>query len=62
MRFELTDFYDTSRELCLLMTGYFRGTFAVNGFSAVIVEKLACKLWSDESCVWRCSWKREAEE
>jgi hypothetical protein len=63
MRFELVDFDDTSRELCLLLTGYFRGTFAVNGFSDVSVEKLACKLWGDESCAWRCSWKRpETEE
>jgi hypothetical protein len=62
MRFELVNFQDTSREHCLVLTGYFRGTFAVNGFSDVDVEKLACRLWGDESCVWRCSWKRAASE
>jgi hypothetical protein len=62
MRFELANYDDTSREHCLLLTGYFRGTFAVNGFSDVSIEKLACKLWGDESCVWRCSWKRAESE
>jgi hypothetical protein len=59
MRLELADFADTSREMCLLLTGYWRGTFAVNGYSDVSVEKLSCRLWDDESCVWRCTWKRE---
>jgi hypothetical protein len=58
MRFELVKFEAASREQCLVLTGYFRGTFAVNGFSDVNVEKLGCKLWGDDSCVWRCSWKR----
>jgi hypothetical protein len=62
MRFDLVGFEDTSRENCLLLTGYFRGTFAVNGFSDVTVEKLACRLWGDDSCVWRCSWKRPETE
>jgi hypothetical protein len=62
MRFELVDYQDTSREHCLLLTGYFRGTFAVNGFTDVSIEKLACKLWGDESCVWRCNWKRPDTE
>lgn len=61
MRFELVGYDDTSREHCLLLTGYFRGTVAMNGFSEVSVEKLTCKLWGDDSCVWRCSWKRGAE-
>ncbi len=60
MRLELLGFEDTTRELCLLLTGYFRGTFAVNGLPDVGIEKLACRLWGDESCVWRCSWKRGA--
>jgi hypothetical protein len=60
MRFELLGFEDTSREHCLVLTGYFRGTFAVNGFSDVTIEKLGCKLWGDDSCIWRCSWKRGA--
>ena len=59
MRFELVGFGDTSREQCLVLTGYFRGTFSVNGFADVMVEKYACKLWGDESCIWRCSWNRE---
>jgi hypothetical protein len=60
MTLELLNFEETSREHCLLLTGYFRGTFAVNGFSDVAIEKLACRLWGDDSCVWRCSWKRGA--
>jgi len=59
MSFELVDFAGPSREFCLTFTGYLRGTFTVNGFTEVAVEKLACKLWSDSSCLWRCSWKRE---
>lgn len=62
MRFELVGFNETSREHCLLLTGYIRGTFAVNGFSDVAIEKLGCRLWGDESCVWRCSWKRGENE
>jgi len=46
--------------MCLLLTGYWRGTFLVNGCSDVSVEKLGCRLWQDETCVWRCTWKREA--
>jgi hypothetical protein len=59
MSFELVDFEGTSRELCLLFTGYLRGTFLVNGFTDVTVEKLGCTLWGDPSCLWRCAWKRE---
>jgi hypothetical protein len=59
MSFELVGFEGTSRELCLLFTGYLRGTFLVNGFFDVTVEKLGCKLWGDPSCLWRCAWKRE---
>ena len=59
MSFEISDFAGVSRELCLLFTGYLRGTFLVNGQPDVTVEKVSCKLWNDASCVWRCSWKRE---
>lgn len=62
MRLELVDFEDTSREQCLLLTGYFRGTFVMNGFSDVGIEKLGCRLWGDEACIWRCSWKRGEPE
>ena len=57
---ELADFADATREMCLLLTGYWRGTFLVNGCSDVSVEKLGCRLWQDETCVRRCTWKREA--
>ncbi|MFI5316571.1 MAG: hypothetical protein ACHQ6T_12795 [Myxococcota bacterium] len=60
MRLELLDFNDTSREQCLVLTGYFRGTFAMNGFSDAEIEKLGCRLWGDDACLWRCSWKRGA--
>jgi len=59
MTLEVANFEDTSREMCLLLTGYWRGTFSVNGYSDVVVEKLACRLWQDATCVWRCTWKRE---
>lgn len=62
MSFEVSDFAGVSRELCLLFTGYLRGTFAVNGYSDVAVEKVACALWNDVSCVWRCTWKRGARD
>jgi hypothetical protein len=57
LRLELVGFDDTSREHCLLLTGYFRGTFAVNGFSDASIQKVTCKLWGDDSCAWRCTWK-----
>jgi hypothetical protein len=60
MSFEISEFAGVSRELCLLFTGYLRGTFAVNGYADVEVEKQSCALWGDSSCVWRCSWKRRA--
>jgi hypothetical protein len=60
MSFEISDFAGVSREFCLMFTGYLRGTFQVNGYSDVTVEKLSCKLWDDSSCIWRSSWKREA--
>jgi hypothetical protein len=58
MSFELVDFEGASRELCLLFTGYLRGTFLVNNFADVTIEKTNCTLWGDASCLWRCSWKR----
>jgi len=60
MRFELVGFGDTSRENCLALTGYFRGTFSMNGIADVVVEKLACRLWNDASCIWRCTFERGA--
>jgi len=56
---ELAGFENATRELCLLLTGYWRGTFLVNGCSDVAIEKLGCRLWQDQSCIWRCTWKRE---
>lgn len=58
MSFELVDFEGASRELCLLFTGYLRGTFLVNDFADTTIEKTNCTLWGDASCLWRCSWKR----
>ncbi|HTO07824.1 MAG TPA: hypothetical protein VMR86_12300 [Myxococcota bacterium] len=60
MSFELTDFAGVSHEFCLSFTGYLRGTFLVNGYSDVTVDKVSCTLRNDPSCLWRCSWKREA--
>ena len=60
MTFEVADFAGVSREFCLMFTGYLRGTFLVNGYSDVTVEKQSCTLWGDPSCMWRCFWKRQA--
>jgi hypothetical protein len=57
VRFELTGYEDPSRELCLIVQGYLKGTMYMNGFREVVVEKLACRLWSDDRCSWRVTWK-----
>ncbi|HTO52837.1 MAG TPA: hypothetical protein VMR50_05570 [Myxococcota bacterium] len=56
MRLELAGFEDTSRELCLLLGGYFAGTLAINGITDASVQKLSCRLWGDSLCVWRGTW------
>ncbi len=59
VRFELVDFEDTSPELCLLLAGYFKGAMELNALEDASVEKLACRLRGDPSCVWAASWKRK---
>ena len=56
VRFDLTGFEDTSRELCLVVGGYLRGSLAVAGLSEPKVTKLACCLWGDPACSWRATW------
>lgn len=58
VRFELVEFADTSRELCLLIAGYFKGAMELNDLEHASVEKLGCRLWGDPACVWAASWKR----
>lgn len=57
MRIELVDFADPTREFCLLLRGYFKGVVVINGGTDPAVEKVSCRIWGDESCVWRASWK-----
>jgi hypothetical protein len=56
LRFELVDFEDTSRELCLVLGGYLKGTIAMAGISDANVTKLGCRLWGDPICTWRATW------
>jgi hypothetical protein len=53
VRFELTEFEDTSRELCLILGGYLKGAAALAGKTNTIVAKLGCRLWGDDTCYWR---------
>jgi hypothetical protein len=57
LRFELTDFEDTAREHCLVLTGYFTGAIAVCGLDDAHAEKTTCRLWGDPLCTWRVTWK-----
>jgi len=59
VRFELLDFEDTSREICLLLAGYFKGALELNQLEDASVEKLSCRLWGDASCAWTATWKRK---
>lgn len=56
-RFDLTEFSDPSREMCLILQGYLKGTMYMNGFRDFAVEKLACRLWGDDRCAWRVTLK-----
>jgi hypothetical protein len=62
VRFELDGFEHTSREQCLLMTGYFRGTIQLVGHSDPEVNKISCRLWGDPLCAWRATWKVTSRE
>lgn len=59
MRFQLVDFADTSRELCLILGGYLKGAIVMSGRSDPRVAKLSCRLWSDPMCSWRATWTDE---
>jgi hypothetical protein len=61
VRFDLTGYEDPSRELCLIVQGYLKGTMYMNGFRDITVEKLACRLWSDDRCAWRVVWKESSD-
>jgi hypothetical protein len=61
VRVELLDFKSPSRELCLLIGGYIRGTLGLNDVEDIVVEKLSCTTNGDPVCAWRASWKRGEE-
>ncbi len=61
-RVELQDFKSPSRELCLLIGGYIRGTLGLNGVEDISVEKLSCTTNGDAMCSWRATWKRDDED
>jgi predicted hydrocarbon binding protein len=56
-RVELADFAAPTRENCLLANGYIRGSFALNGYDDVAIEKRSCMVRGDDRCVWRVTWK-----
>jgi hypothetical protein len=60
-RVELHDFASPSRELCLLIGGYIRGTLGMNDVEDIAVEELTCTTRGDRVCSWRASWKRDAD-
>jgi predicted hydrocarbon binding protein len=61
-RVELQEFASPSRELCLLIGGYIRGTLGINEVEDIVVEELSCTTRGDAACAWRASWKRDADE
>jgi hypothetical protein len=61
-RVELQQFQSPSRELCLLIGGYIRGTLGMNDVEDIVVEKLTCTIRGDAVCSWRATWKRDAED
>jgi hypothetical protein len=62
VRVELQEFESPSRELCLLIGGYIRGTLGMNDVEDIAVEKLSCTTTGDRVCAWRASWKRGEDE
>ena len=56
-RVELVEFDSTSREICILSTGYIRGALRANGHDDVQVEKRRCVLDGAPCCEWRMTWK-----
>jgi hypothetical protein len=59
VRVQLIGFDSTSREHCLLCSGYIRGTMEANGMEDVHVEEVRCELRQDPHCEWRVTWKGE---
>jgi len=58
VRMEIVGYEDPSREMCLVYQGYIKGMLLMNGFSDLLVEKISCRIWGDDRCTWRASWKR----
>ena len=61
VRVELQEFPSPSRELCLLIGGYVKGTLSLNDVEDIAVEELSCSTKGDPICVWRASWKRDED-
>ena len=61
-RVELQEFESPSRELCLLIGGYIRGTLGLNDVADISVEELSCTTRGDRVCSWRASWKRDDDD
>ena len=61
-RVELQEFQSPSRQLCLLIGGYIRGTLAINEVEEISVEELSCTTRGDAACAWRASWKRDSDD
>jgi len=61
VRMEIVGYEDPSREMCLVTQGYFKGVLLMNGYSDLAVEKISCRIWGDDRCTWRASWKNGGE-
>ena len=57
VRMEIVGYEDPSREMCLVTQGYLKGVLVMNGVSDLSVEKISCRIWGDDRCTWRASWK-----
>ena len=57
VRMEIIGYEDPSREMCLVSQGYFKGVLLMNGLRDLAVEKIACRIWGDDRCTWRASWR-----
>ena len=57
VRLEIIGYADPSREMCLVTQGYLKGVLIMNGASDLVVEKASCRIWGDDRCTWRASWK-----
>ena len=59
VRIEIVGYEDPSREMCLVTQGYFKGVLLMNGARDLALEKTSCRLWNDDRCAWRATWKQE---